>query len=229
VYGCIERMIFSPVGLMPFIGPRLQASTKFLDVVQRGNEPWGAAATEVDMRHSRPLCMVVLVLVLSSAVMGGDAVSVADVPSAARDNPLAAWALDLLSDTRDRPLFSLRRRPPPPPAPPPPESVASAPETPPPNIALLAIVSDDGVAHAVVRTAEHKAICARLGSEVAGWTVTHIEPRRLMLSFGDRAVSFALFAGMNGKNTKTREPEPASPDVQMQNVAQRQTERRIGR
>ena len=181
------------------------------------------------MRHPRPLCMVVLVLVLSSPVMGGDAVSVTDVPNAARDNPLAASALDLLSETRDRPLFSLSRRPSPPPALPPPEFAAPAPETPPPNIVLLAIVSDDGVAHAVVRTAEHKAICARLGNEVAGWKVTHIEPRRLVLSFGDRAVSFALFAGMNGRSPRSREPEPTTPDVQTQDVAQRQMERRIGR
>ena len=153
------------------------------------------------MRHPRVAYMVALVLVLSSRVMGGDALSVADVPSAARDNPLAS----------------------------PPELAAPAPETPPPNIVLLAIVSDDGVAHAVVRTAQHKAICARLGTKVAGWTVTHIEPRRLVLSSGDRALSFALFAGMNGRSPKSREPEPATPDVQMQNVAQRQTERRIGR
>ena len=181
------------------------------------------------MRHPQLLCMVAVVLVLSSPVMGGDAVRVTDVPSAARDNPLAALALDLLSETRDRPLFALRRRPPPPPAPPSPQFAAPAPEAPLPNIVLLAIVSDDGVAHAVVRTAEHKAICARLGNEVAGWKVTHIEPRRLVLSFGDRALSFALFAGMNGRSPKSREPEPTTPDVQMQNVAQRQTERRIGR
>ena len=110
------------------------------------------------MRHPQPLCMVALVFVLSSPVLGSDALSVTDVPSAARDNPLAAWALDLLSETRDRPLFSLSRRPPPPPALPPPEFAAPAPETPPPTIVLLAIVSEDGVAHAVVRTAEHKAV-----------------------------------------------------------------------
>ena len=181
------------------------------------------------MRHPQPLCMVALVFVLSSPVLGSDALSVTDVPSAARDNPLAAWALDLLSETRDRPLFSLSRRPPPPPALPPPEFAAPAPERPPPTIVLLAIVSEAGVAHAVVRTAEHKAICARLGSEIAGWNVTHIEPRRLVLSSGDRSVSLALFAGMNGRNPKSREAEPTPPDVQMQNVAQRQTERRIGR
>jgi hypothetical protein len=182
------------------------------------------------MRHSRRLCMVALVLVLSAPAMGGNAGSVADVPSAARDNPLAVWPLDLLSDTRDRPLFSLRRRPPPPPAPPLPQYVAPARETPPPNIVLLAIVSDDGVARAAVRTAgADEAICARLGDEIAGWNVTHIEPRRLVLSSGDRSVSFALFAGMSGKSTKSRKPEPAPPDVQMQNVAQRQTDRRIGR
>jgi general secretion pathway protein N len=172
--------------------------------------------------------MVAPVFVLSSPVIGGDAVSVADVPSAARDNPLAAWVLDLLSETRDRPLFLPRRRPPPPPALPSHQFAAPAPEAPLPDIVLLAIVRGDGVARAVVRTAEHKAICARLGSEIAGWKVTRIEPRRLALSFGDRAISFAMFTGMNGKSTKSREPEPASPDVQMQNLAQ-ETERRIGR
>jgi hypothetical protein len=95
---------------------------------------------------------------------------------------------------------------------------------------VLAIVSDDGVARAVVRTAAAEApICARPGDEIAGWNVTHIEPRRLVLSSGDRSVSFALFAGMSGKGTKSRKPEPGPPDVQMQNVAQRQTDRRIGR
>jgi hypothetical protein len=172
--------------------------------------------------------MVALVLALSSRVMGGDAVSAADVPSAAHNNSSAAWALDLLSETRDRPSFSLHRRPPPHPALPPTEFSTPAPEAPPPDIVLLAIVSDDGVAHAVVRTAEHKAICARLGSEIAGWNVTHIEPRRLVLSSGDRSVSFAMFARMNGRSPKSREPEPTPPDVQMQNVAQ-ETERRIGR
>jgi hypothetical protein len=79
----------------------------------------------------------------------------------------------------------------------------------------------------VVRTDEsNKAIRARLGDEISGWTVTQIEPR-LVQSIEDRSVSFALFAGMNGKSTKSREPEPASPDVQM--VTQRRTDRRIGR
>jgi len=134
------------------------------------------------MGHSRRLCMVALVL--SSPAMAG---SMADIASAARDNPLAVWPLDLLSDTRDRPLFSLHRRPPPPPAP---QFVAPAPKTPPPNIVLLAIVSDDGVAQAVVRTAgADEAIRARLGDEIAGWKLTHIEPRRLTLSSGDRAAA----------------------------------------
>jgi hypothetical protein len=92
----------------------------------------------------------------------------------------------------------------------------------------LAIVSAGGVGQAVVRTDESdKAIRARLGDEIAGWTVTQIEPPRVVLSIEDRSVSFALFAGMNGKSTKSREPEAASPDVQ--NVTQRRTDRRIGR
>jgi hypothetical protein len=64
----------------------------------------------------------------------------------------------------------------------------------------LAIVSDGDVAQAVIRTVESaKAISARLGDKIAGWTVTQIEPRRVVLSIEDRSVSFALFAGPNGK------------------------------
>jgi hypothetical protein len=60
----------------------------------------------------------------------------------------------------------------------------------------LAIVSDGGVAQAVVRTDESdKAIRARLGDAIAGWTVTQIEPRRVVLSIEDRSVSLLCSPG----------------------------------
>ena len=183
-------------------------------------------AAEADVRNFQQLCLAAMVLAFCAAAAADD-VSAADPRPSAANTPLAAYPLDLFADTRDRPLFAPHRRslaPPPPSV----QVVAPPPPTPPPDILLLAIVSDGGVAQAVVRTDESdKAIRARLGDAIAGWTVTQIEPRRVVLSIEDRSVSFALFAGMNGKSTKSREPEPASPDVQM--VTQRRTDRRIGR
>jgi hypothetical protein len=135
----------------------------------------------------------VVALLLSSPVAAGVAAGPADQSSAALNNPLAAQPFDLLSDTRDRPLFSPHRRPPPPPAPPPVRVVAPAPPAPPPSIGLMAILTDDGVPLAVVRTSE-KAIDVRVGDEIAGWKVTQIEPRRLVLASDDREVSFDMFA-----------------------------------
>jgi general secretion pathway protein N len=172
------------------------------------------------MRQFRLLCLVALVIWVPAApAAAGDKASLAEAqPSASSDNPLAAWPFALFADTRDRPLFSPRRRPPPPPAPPPPQIAAPAPKIPPPNIALLAIVSDGSVAQAVVRTwGAEKAIRARLGDDIAGWKVTQIEPRRLVLSSDDRSVSFALFAGVSGRG---RGAAPAAPNFQMQNLAQ---------
>ena len=151
----------------------------------------------------------VVALLLSSLVAAGDAADPASVQSsAAPNNPLAARPIDLLSDTRDRPLFSPHRRPPPPPAPPPVRVVAAPPPVPPPNIVLMAIVTDDGVPQAVVRTHE-KAIGARVGDEIAGWKVTQIEPRRLVLASDYREVSFDLFGRMSGKGNVVYSPPTA--------------------
>jgi hypothetical protein len=178
------------------------------------------------MRHAQSLWLAGLVLCASAPALAGDPSS--PQSSTVRDNPLAAWALKLLSDTRDRPLFSPSRRPPPAPLPVA-QLVAPEPEMPPPSIVLLAIVRDGGLAQAVVRTAEaDNAIRARVGDEIAGWRVTQIETRRLMLSSGDRSVSFALFAGMDRKGAASRGGPPTSPDVE-QNVARQRENRRTGR
>jgi general secretion pathway protein N len=159
----------------------------------------------------------VVALLLSSPVAAGVAAGPADQSSAALNNPLAARPLDLLSDTRDRPLFSPHRRPPPPPAPPPVRVVAPAPPAPPPSIGLMAILTDDGVPLAVVRTSE-KAIHARVGDEIAGWKVTQIEPRRLVLASDDREVSFDMFARevpppSRGLRRLAEDPGYADPSV----------------
>ena len=68
----------------------------------------------------------------------------------------------------------------------------------------MAIVTDDGAPQAVVRTQE-KAIGVRVGDEIAGWKVTQIEPRRLVLASDYREVSFDLFGRMSGKGKYRRE------------------------
>ena len=56
---------------------------------------------------------------------------------AASKNPLAAQPLELLSDTRERPLFAPTRRPP----------------VPPPNVVLLGVVTDENGPRVVVPAA----------------------------------------------------------------------------
>ena len=75
----------------------------------------------------------------------------------------------------------------------------------------MAIVTDDGVPQAVVRTPE-RAIPAHIGDEIAGWKVRQIEPRRLVLASDDREVSFDLFARKSGKgNVNSPSPPVNSP------------------
>jgi general secretion pathway protein N len=178
--------------------------------------------------------MVALVLVFGSPALATDAVSSTDVQSSSTlANPLAAWPLDVLSDTRDRPLFSPSRRPPPPVLAAVAQVIQPVPEAPPPNIVLLGIVTDAGGAQAVLRTSDAATpIRARLGDEIAGWKVSQIEPRRLVLSIDDRSVSFALFARPGVKATVNPGPAPFPPDSPLQNaqnVAQERLDRRSGR
>jgi general secretion pathway protein N len=146
----------------------------------------------------------------------------------ASDNPLAAQPLDLLSDTRDRPLFSPTRRPPPPPPPPVVERVAPPAPVPPPNVVLLGVVTDENGARAVVRSnSPDKVVRTRLGEFIDGWQVTQIEPRRLVLSHDARSVSFALFSRQ--KDSVVRDAAPADAEVELRNMAQERFDRRTGR
>ena len=114
-------------------------------------------------------------------------------PTTPPASPLAAYPLDRLSATRDRPLFSPSRRPP---AQPPPPIIAAAPPPPPPKLILFGIVMDAEEAHAVVGvgTAD-KTRRVRIGDDIGGWKVTQIEERQLVLSLDDRSATFTLFRG----------------------------------
>jgi len=179
------------------------------------------------MRY-RPLVLLALVTSLVGIAARHGACA-ADAPSLA--NPLAARGLDSLTATRERPLFSPSRRPPPPPPAPAPVVVQRTEPKPidPPSIVLLGIVTEDGEARAVLRAgSSNKVVRARVGEEVGRWTVTQIEPRRLVLSHDDRVVSFALFAGNPGKNAAGRSP-PAAAQVPVQTAAEARIDRRSGR
>lgn len=125
-------------------------------------------------------------------------------PGDAIANPVELQPLDRLSATRERPLFSSTRRPPPKPAvapaarqePPPPPA-------PPPSVVVLGIVSEDGVGRAAIKSAGDKVVRVRAGDDVGGWKVERVEPRRLVLTLGERSADFALFgAAAKGARSK---------------------------
>jgi len=116
-------------------------------------------------------------------------------PTTSPVSPLAAYPLDRLSATRQRPLFSPGRRAP---APPPAPTIAAAPPPPPPKLILFGIVMDADDAHAIVGTGTaDKTRRVRIGDDIGGWKVTQIEGRQLVLSLNDRSATFTLFSGQH--------------------------------
>ena len=157
------------------------------------------------------------VLLLGLVIAAGTAGATED--RATSKNPLAAQPLDLLSDTRDRPLFSPSRRPPPPPPPPVVARAEPPPPVPPPNVVLLGVVTDENGPRVVVRSgSSDKVIRARLGEEIEGWQVAQIESRRLVLSHDVRSVSFALFDRQ--KEGLVRDAAPVAVEVELRNMVQ---------
>jgi general secretion pathway protein N len=170
-------------------------------------------------------CINALLCGLMAAAAGAAGATAA---RAASVNPLAAQPLELLSDTRERPLFAPTRRPPPPPPPPVVRQAAPVPPVPPPNVVLLGVVTDQNGPRVVVRSGgPDKIIRARLGEEIEGWRVSQIEPRRVVLSHDARSVSFALFGRV--KDGLVRDAAPAAAEVELRNMAQERFDRRTGR
>jgi general secretion pathway protein N len=187
------------------------------------------------MRHFQ-LWMVAGVVAFRSIALAADTGGGAAAwPSAAPGNPLWAVTLDQLPVTRDRPLFSPSRRPPPRPQAPRVETVAAVPPPAarqPPSVVLLGIVTDADGTWALIRAGgADKITPARLGDEIAGWKVSEIETRRLVLSSDDRSVSFALFARTGGasdlgaKKPADSAPVVRTPDSRIQTFAQERDRR----
>jgi general secretion pathway protein N len=133
---------------------------------------------------------------MAGAAVGGDVV--------VANNPVELQPLQDLTATHERPLFSPTRRPPAKvvaplvvqhePSPPPPPA--------PPNVVVLGIVRENGEGRAAIRSTDKlpndkrsadKVLRVRAGDEVGGWKVVRVEPRRLVLTQGERSVDFVLF------------------------------------
>jgi general secretion pathway protein N len=120
----------------------------------------------------------------------------AHASTSSAESPLAAYPLDRLSATRERPLFSPSRRPP---AAPPAPIMAAAPPPAPPKLILFGIVMDADDARAVVGVGTgDKTRRVRIGDDIGGWRVTQIEERQLVLSLDDRSATYTLFSGQPG-------------------------------
>ena len=176
------------------------------------------------MRQSRPKhsCSSMVAVLLSAVAMRAMAADPAPQPepgarthaAEAPVSPLAAQAVERLSATRERPLFSPTRRPP---APPP--ALAPPPPSPPPDVALLAVIMDGEDARAVVRTGP-QVRRVQIGDDIDGWKVGQIEARLLVLSLDDRTAKFTMFTGNRANGPFDAGAAMPSPGVQPQNLAQ---------
>jgi type II secretory pathway component PulC len=147
-----------------------------------------------------------------------------DQPAATPANPVAGQALDKLSTTLDRPLFSPSRHPPAPPPPP----VAQAPPPPPPpqpppNLVLFGVVMDGEGARAVVRAgADRKLLRAQIGDDIEGWKVSQIEGRKVVLSLDGRFATFTMFSDDRAKSDAAGTAAPGSEPSNSQRQIQAQ-------
>ena len=142
-------------------------------------------------------------------------------PTAGLASPLAAHPLDRLSATRERPLFSPSRRPPAPPPAPVVSPSPAPPPPPPPNVTLVGIVMDAEEARAIVQAGPQNEIRrVRIGDDIGGWKVAHIEGRQLVLLLGSRMATFTMFGGHGNPAPKVadkpRQPSRKAADKQLQ-------------
>jgi len=135
-------------------------------------------------------------IVLTSLLLGAHAVCADDRPQA---NPATDLSLEQLKATRERPLFIPERRLPAAPI----AVVAAAPPPPPPatppHVLLLGVLTDASGPRAIIQSdGEGKNKAVRLGDDIQGWRVTHIEMRQLVISHDDRDAAISLFGTEHG-------------------------------
>ncbi len=154
----------------------------------------------MDVKHRYSVHMIwrCLCFLMSIILMPSQPARAADaqLETQAAANPVAAKSFDLLSATRERPLFNPERRLPTKaavvvqetPSPPPMPVVA-------PQVSLLGVIDDPQGARAVVRSdPAGKLLRLRIGDEIGGWHVTEIEGQRLVMSLDERSIAVKLFA-----------------------------------
>lgn len=134
----------------------------------------------------------------------------ADAPTTSEavvSNPVELQPLQQLSATTEHPLFSPTRRPPPKPVAPVARQEPPPAPPPPPSVVVLGIVSENGDGRAAIRAGGNgdKVVRVRTGDDVSGWKVERVEPRRLVLTQGERSIDFALFDG-GAKAAKAAKP-----------------------
>jgi hypothetical protein len=132
-------------------------------------------------------------------------------------NPLWAIPASKLSETRDRPLFTVSRRPPTPAAPaaPAPTSAvaaqATAPETPPFTLVGTIVGGDRRIA---IFYDDNSKIASgvREGERASGWTLRSVDPRSATLEESGRVVTLAL-PEPSAEGGATPAPVSAPPTV----------------
>lgn len=154
-------------------------------------------------------------------------------PTVAVAPGLVLPSLAKMSETRDRPLFAPSRRPPPPPpavaeAEPEPDKPEAPPEPPPFDLAGIVVGGENGFA--LLRNHETEKIeHAKKGDVFAGWTVSEIGQRYVVVSQDDRTVRLALFEVKGGSMAHpqaTVEDDDSGGDSEDAFVA-RERERRL--
>lgn len=120
---------------------------------------------------------------LAAALIAGT-VWLAAPPGAAADS----MTMEVMKDTRDRPLFAPTRRPPPPPPAPAPTAepvaeapVEAAPEPPAPPTAVLTGIVLGGELRLAVFQADGKVQTIRQGGDIEGWTIAEVHPRSITI------------------------------------------------
>jgi hypothetical protein len=162
-------------------------------------------------RHPLAGTLSAAVLVLGFGPVFVAAANAQSPPTSETANASQTQALENLSATRDRPLFSPSRRPPAPP-PPPVEMVYEPPPPPPPppapDVTLFGVVVDGDGARAIIRAGTAEMQRVQIGDEIGGWTVSQIEGRQLVLSLDGRLATFTLF-NRDGAAAAAPAPPPA--------------------
>ena len=155
------------------------------------------------MSAPRRAALVVLSLLAAGAAAAQNAAAPvaqdsAAPPAAANGNPLAAIAIQSLSATRERPLFTPSRRPPAPPvvaapvvAAPAPAPVEAPPETPPFKLIGTIVGGEESIA-IFFNPATNATTRVHAGKEEAGWKVVAVNARAATLEKASQSVTLDL-------------------------------------